>query len=67
MWYFMNKYEEQLEKAIRSYEEYRPYHQYTVEWICNRIDWCWKWRKISENKMEDFANRIVKVMEEGQW
>ena len=59
----MNKFELQIENAIQSYENYKPYHQHTIEWICNRIDWCWKWRKISEEKMNEFAERIIKVME----
>ena len=59
----MNKFELQIENAIQSYENYKPYHQHTIEWICNRIDWCWKWRKISEEKMHEFADRIIKVME----
>ena len=59
----MNKFELQIENAIQSYENYKPYHQHTIEWICNRIDWCWKWRKISEEKMQEFADRIIKVME----
>lgn len=59
----MNKYEAQIEQAIHSYEIYHPYPQHTIEWICSRIDWCWKWRKISKEKMEEFANRIIAVME----
>lgn len=59
----MNKYEAEIDKAIRSYEDYRPYHTKNIEWICNRIDWCWKWRKISKESMEDFAKRIIAVME----
>lgn len=59
----MNKFELQIENAIQSYENYKPYHQHTIEWICNRIDWCWKWRKISKERMNEFIDRIIKVME----
>jgi len=60
----MNKYCEQIEKALWSYENCKPYHPRSIEWICNRINWCWKWKKISQEEMENFADRIVKVMEE---
>ncbi len=53
----------QLDNAIKSYEEYKPYHQYDTEWICNRIEWCWKWKHITEQEMEKFVDRICKVME----
>ena len=60
----MNKYEQQLEKAITDFENYHPYPQHNIDWICNRISWCWKWRKISREKMEDFSDRICKIMED---
>ena len=59
----MNKYENEIEEALSSYENYKPYHLKSIEWICNRIDWCWKWRHIRKEKMEEFANRIIKIME----
>ena len=57
-------YEQQIDKAIKEYENCRPYHQHSIEWICNRIDWCWKWRKINEKNKNDFVDRIVKIMED---
>lgn len=59
----INKYYTQLDKAIKSYEDYKPYHQYTVDWICDRIEWCWKWRKITEEQMQELVDRICYVME----
>ena len=63
----MNKYSEQIEKALWSYENYKPYHPHSIEWICNRIEWCWKWKKISQKQMENFADRIVKIMDEERY
>lgn len=57
-------YYKQIDTAIRSYEEYKPYHQLTIDQITDKIDWCWKWKKITEDQMEELADRIIKVMEE---
>lgn len=56
----MINYYEQINKALLSYENYKPYHTYNTDWICNRIDWCWRWRKINKEQMEE---RVIKVME----
>ena len=58
-------YYEEINQALQSYENYKPYHTKTVDWICNRIDWCWKWRKISQDEMEELVNRIYLVLEGG--
>lgn len=57
-------YYKQIDTAIRSYEEYKPYHQLTIDQITDKIDWCWKWKKITEGQMEELVNRIIKVMED---
>ena len=59
-----NKYYEEINKAIKQYEKHKPYYK-TIDWICNRIDWCWKWRKITKEEMEDFVDRICAVMGSG--
>ena len=57
------KYYKQLDKALKSYEEFRPYHQYNIDWICDRITWCWKWKKITPAQMEELALRATTVLE----
>lgn len=44
----MNKFYSEIDKALQSYENYKPYHTRNIEWISNRISWCWKWRKITK-------------------
>lgn len=51
-----------LNKALESYENHKPWHDKSVEWICDRIDWCWKWKKITKDQMEELADRAVKVI-----
>lgn len=58
----MNKYYQQIDKALLSYENHKPYHDKTMDWICDRIDWVWKWRKISENEMIELASRATEIL-----
>ena len=55
-------YYEEIDNALKSYECYKPWHEKSIDWICNRIDWCWKFKHITEKQMEELANRVCKVM-----
>lgn len=57
-------YYKEIDKVLKSYEEYKTWHDKSISWICDRIDWCWKWKKITREEMEELADRICKVMEE---
>lgn len=62
----MNKqkdYYKELDNALKYYEERRSYISLTIDQITNKIDWCWKFRKITEEQMEELANRVVMVLE----
>lgn len=59
----MEKYYRQIDKALKSYENFEPFHEKNLDWICNRIDWCWKWRKISQDQMTELSNRAVLILE----
>lgn len=52
----------EIDKALHSYENYKPWHDKPIDWICNRIDWCWKFKHITEKQMEELADRVCKVM-----
>lgn len=54
----------QLDTAIKSYEEYKPYHQYDFSWICDRINWCRKFGHIDKEQTEELCDRMVRVMKE---
>ena len=55
-------YYKEIDDALKSYEEYKPYHVRDIEWIANRIDWCWKFRHITEKQMEELAGRACKII-----
>ena len=59
----MNKYYEEINKALSSYEEYKAYHPYKLEWITDRIDWCWKWRKITEEQKNELCDRVISIFD----
>lgn len=54
----------EIDKHIKIYEDNKPYHERSIHWICDRISWCWKWRKITEPQMNELCDRIMNVMEE---
>ncbi len=60
----MKDYYAEIDKAIQSYENHKPWHDKTTLWICDRITWAWKWKKINKNQMEELAERITKILEE---
>lgn len=56
------KYYLEIDKELKSYENHNSYHTKTIDWICNRIDWAWKWRKITEEEMEELTDRVIIVL-----
>ena len=58
-----NKYYKEIDKVLTEYEEFKPYHTRDIHWACNRIDWCWKWRKITEDQMNELADRATAILE----
>lgn len=60
-----NKYYKEIDKVLKSYEAYKPYHDRDIDWAANRIDWAYHWRKITKEQMEELADRATKIFEEG--
>ena len=63
----MKNYYEQIDRAIECYEKHSSWTPYSIDWICNRISWCWKWKKITEEQKNELVDRICKVMEEDEY
>ena len=57
-------YLKQLNDALAEYEQFKPYKTHSIDWICDRISWCWKWRKITEDEKNNFCDRIIYIMED---
>ena len=45
--------------------ESNQYVPYNCSYVCDRIWWLWKWRKISMEQMESLAKRITYLMDNG--
>lgn len=53
----------EIDSALKSYENFKPWHEKSFDWICNRIDWCWKFKHITKTQMEELTDRIIAVMD----
>lgn len=58
-------YYKELDIALQSYEFHKPYHTMKIDRVADKIVWCWKWKKITKEQMEELSDRATKVFEEG--
>lgn len=53
----------EIDKALKPYEENKAWYEKSIHWITNRIDWCWKWKKITSEQKDELCDRVIWVME----
>lgn len=53
---------EKIDRAITQHE-HGKYCERSLDSIADYIDWAWKWRKITQEEMENAADRIVALYE----
>lgn len=58
-------YYNEIDQALKVLESYHPYPTKDIYWVCDRIEWAWKWRKITKEQMEELADRAVAYMDGG--
>ena len=56
-------YYEEINQALLSYENYKPWHDKSMDWICGRIDWCWKFRHITREQMSELCDRCCTIFQ----
>ena len=56
-------YYEEINEVLKSYEDRKPYHTKNMDWVANRIDWAWKWRKITREEMEELTDRAISIFD----
>lgn len=56
-----------INKAILEYENYRPCKQHTIQYITDYIVWAYKFKHITKKEMEGFCDRMIKIIEEGEY
>ena len=55
-------YYKEIDEALKSYETNKSWHEKSIDWICDRIDWCWRFRHITKEQMEELADRACEVL-----
>ena len=56
----MQDYYKEIDKTLTAIENYK-YAPHSIDWCADRVDWCWKWRKITREQMESLAERVTAV------
>ena len=56
-------YYDEINKVVIEYEEGKSWHTKDINWAADRIDWAWKWRKITKEQMEELADRVSAIFE----
>lgn len=59
----MKDYYKMLDDILKEHENYHPLPHQDMDWVANRIDWCWRFRKITKEQMEELADRATKIFE----
>lgn len=54
-------YYKQIDNALSKYEKGR-YIEQNISWICSRIDWCYRFRKITPKQKDELVERVLLVM-----
>ena len=54
---------QKISEYLREYEEEKPYKQKDIDWICDRIDWAWHWRKITDLQKTELCDRACFILE----
>ena len=60
-------YYDEINKVVIEYEEGKSWHTKDINWAADRIDWAWKWRKITQEQMEELADRVSAIFEGGTY
>ena len=58
----MKNYYAELDGALARYEK-GGYKTHSISWITNRIDWCWRFRKITKQQMSSLCDRAMKLFD----
>ena len=54
-------YYKEINDVLVEYENYKPWHTRNIDWACDRIEWCWKWKKITREQMEELTDRAIAI------
>ena len=58
----MKDYYSEIDQALTRLE-LGKYPTHSIEWVAERVVWCWKWRKITEGQLEVLCDRLIAYFE----
>ena len=56
----MKDYYAEIDKCLSRHEQGK-FTTHSMEWCTDRVAWCWKWRKITKEQMNNLADRICNI------
>ena len=59
----MKDYYNEIDIALKSHENYKPYHEKSINWITDRISWCYQFKHITYTQMIELSNRCIAIFE----
>ena len=57
----MRDYYGEIDEALQRLENFK-YVTHDIHWCANRIDWCWKFRHITEEQKNELCDRAIVVL-----
>lgn len=54
---------QELDKRIQDYEKGPTNRSADLYQIAYKIDWCWKFKKITEKQMNELCDRVTNIFE----
>lgn len=58
----MRNYYREIDAALDRLENFK-YATHDIDWCCDRIAWCWKFRHISNEQKDELCDRAIHVLD----
>lgn len=57
-------YYKEIDGWVKAWEDLKPYRKdHSVDKICFKIGWCWKFRKITSSQKDELCDRMIDLMD----
>ena len=60
-------YYKQIDEVLSRFENCKPICGLKMGWVTRRIDWCWKFRKITREQFDELVERAIAVFNSPYW
>lgn len=58
----MKNYVKEIESGISRFENFQ-YPVHSLSWLADRINWCYKFKHITEKQKDNFCDRMIRLFE----